>query len=181
MSVELLTRLSVSAVNFEAVRGRSYGGLTAGEFAVLLAGLDTVAVCFVLAKYCDDADSMSQLVKFVVDFVVRMAEEQDWRGGPGQADLIKLSTVAVYEVVQPHVCHVCNGHDTSCKRCNGYGIDRVSDRSVAQAIGVAQTSFIRVWKGRFHAICKYLYDIDYSIESVIYKNNHDVGIVLGSK
>lgn len=158
--------------------------LSKPEIAGLMAGLRDYQVNFVYA-YFGDEGAENRLIAHVRDWVHRLSKDEHWSeddrasggGSVGITLVCNIGAMAVFEVIKPNVCPTCHGSglvgdiisNSSCPRCSGSGRVRLSNRRIAEILGVPDTSFRRKWCGRYEQVFGYVNGIEYQVKSIIYK------------
>lgn len=177
-SIEILAMLCAGSTRYHAVGGRSFGGdrLSGVELAGLLSGLGDCEINFVLAKYMGDMKSEQLLIKHVLDWLLAVAWNEHWKIIQGRSCLMNMAELAVFEVVRPNRCDKCGGGGYSvlfklCKQCQGSGYARMSGRSIAEAIGIDEGNYRRVWKDRFNRCVSFVQVIDSEVNSRFCQNS----------
>lgn len=151
-TVEILARLTASAINPAACGGRSTNteSLSSAEIAGLLRGLTQEQMDFAQAKYCGDVPAQVRFLINVRKQAVIMAERGKWKVRPSQIQA--LADQAVIELMT--------------KRRTG--------KQMADALGVSAPAFSANWKEKFAQLLRPLYECESIICKAICRNgcNH---------
>lgn len=166
-SVEVLGRLCAGAVDFSRVGAGGQSDLQRLEVAGFLAGLSRGPMLLALAKYMQDAEALRKLVIEHQAWLVNLAMADGWLVD-GVAD--RMAGLSVSEVVDDK-CPRCHGtrfiRAKACTSCDGTGFRRVSGRSIAGWLGVSETSYRRVWSGRYQQAVERLRGFDVDINRAV--------------
>jgi len=150
--VELIALMGVGSMLAEHDSGRSGDVvLTKSELAGMLGGLASDAMSFALAKYLLDPQATEWLVSATCDRAAELAERQSWDAD--QALLLRISRVAVFDVVRPEPGKL--------------GVEPLSGRKVAQFVGFSDPTWRRRWVGRYREIISYLSGLDMAVQSCL--------------
>ena len=175
--VEGLALLTAGSTRYHDSVGRSAGSagkLCRSELAGLLSGLGSTAVNMALAKYMGDVDAERILIEQVKMWAYGVAAREHWRIVAGRPCVSNMSALAVFDVVRPNWCGLCGGGGyvgiRYCKRCRGDGFERISGRVIANAIGIDECNYRRVWRGRYAIVFGFVQDIDFKVKSFVLKN-----------
>jgi len=175
-NIEVLALLCAGSTRYHAVGGRSSSGdrLAGVEVAGLLAGLDNQTMNFALAKYLGDEQAERMLLAQVRVWAVGVAVNEGWRIVRGRPCVLNMAAIAVFEAVRPNQCRRCHGNKfvggKVCGCCHGSGIGKLSTASIAEAIGVDKSNYVRVWRGRYQQCYDYVQELDYKVLSSLNKN-----------
>lgn len=167
--MEILGLLNPGIAPYREVvsRGSSIGKLSKSEIPGLLRGLTTVEVDYLWAVAGDLKAERALLLHTQMWAIARHWSTND-------AQIILLATLAVFEAITPGKCARCRGtgivKDKVCKVCNGSGIKYLSNRRIADALGINESTFRRVWKSRYNELLSYLHGLENIINSTIYRN-----------
>jgi len=173
---ESLALLSAGCVKYHPGLSASTntGKMSKLELAGLLKGLDTAAMLLALAKYLGDQDAERSLVSTVRVWAAGLANSQGWVWIKGKPVICNMSALAVFEVVRPNVCSCCLGNRYTlgrpCVVCDGTGVKRLSERDIAEAIGLSRSVFRSQWKGRYADCLSYVIDIDNAVMKAVREN-----------
>ncbi len=166
-TVESLARLTSGSINPATSGGRSTANnaLSSAEIAGLLSGLNKEQMTFALAKYTLDDRAVEQLIITTRMQTLRISQRGKWKIRPSQ--LKALADIATAESLNPNRCKRCNGigraANKACVSCSGTGFKRLSNRKIAEAVDVPETSFRRDWKDRLCAVLEYVYSLDNAV------------------
>lgn len=174
--VDVLARLCAGSTRYHSVGGRcSAGGqLSRAELAGLMSGLDAQGMNLALAKYLCDVDAERLLMAHVQVKAAGLAVAEGWVIQRGRPCVLNMSAVAVLEVVRPNVCRRCQGtryvHSKVCCRCQGAGLLALSGRDIAEAVGVDESTFRRLWRPRYDRLYEYVQAIDSRVKGCVRLN-----------
>lgn len=146
---EVLGRLCAGTMRYEKSPRGCMAVLSGVEVAGYLSGLDRGPMLLALAKFMGDEDALKWL----------LVEHQAWLRGVARREgwmdvnvVHRLAALSLSEVVDDK-CQRCHGtkfvRAKVCTACDGTGIRRVSDRYIAAALGIANTSYQRNWRPRY--------------------------------
>ena len=172
-TVEVIGLMCAGSVRYhEALGGGGCPGqLSRAELAGLLSGLSCTAMNLALAKYAGDLDAERSLIAQVRVWAAGMAIREHWAIVRGRPTVVNMAALSVFEVVRPNRCPQCQGRGVEnvriCSCCDGTGYKALSGRVVADAIGVAETSYRDVWRGRYEQCIRHVQDIDGQVNRVI--------------
>lgn len=152
MSIALMAKMAPHGV---MITGQGFGGLAA------ITGMDVAAALgmgqlsggayfFGLLKYCGDEAVESRVRQCIKINVGALAKAWEWKLTDGE--FAKLCELTLAEGLSCPVCGLCNGSGVvaakDCERCGGVGRVSRSGRERAAWLGVSETTYRRVWKGR---------------------------------
>lgn len=167
MIVALLCAGSTRYHSVGGVGGWLGGRLSRPELAGLMAGMNEVQTHLALAKYALDEDSERALIASVRVWAAGLAIQQGWDIVRGRPTVANMSALAVFDVVRPNRCCRCQGRglvdNRVCSCCSGTGYKALSGRKMAEAIGVDQSNYCRIWKGRYQMILNHVQNIDSNV------------------
>ena len=173
--LEILSRLTVSAVNVENV---SYGGkpeLTRTEVAALLVGATKPVEYLGYAKYILDYSRIYLLANHVYVWAAGVAAEEGWRITSGQPIVRKISWLVVSETIDPNTCIRCHGNgclaSRTCTHCHGSGQKSISDAERARFIGVSRQTYRQCWRYKYLDVYNYVQDLEFELRKIIQKNS----------
>jgi hypothetical protein len=164
--------------------------LTRAEIAGLMAGLGDVERDYVYAVFGDE-NAEQRLSAFVRRWVRARAEFCRWKDAmPERLD--NVAVLAVIEVVRPRVCQKCagkglvkrimSGHPWDMKPCASAscdgGIVRFSGRQIADAIGIDESNYRRVWKSRYCEAYGAVNDIATKVNWVVNRAQRGDGVLV---
>lgn len=177
-SVEVIALLCAGSTRYhDAGRSSSTDKLSKGEMAGLLAGLSRESMNLALAKYALDVDAERMLIAHVRVFAAGLAVKEDWHIVRGRPVLSNMAALAVFDVVRPNRCKRCSGRGLltyrSCSVCSGSGYKALSGRQIAEAIGVDEKCYRRLWKARFESLVAYLQGINSAVSWALYHADRD--------
>jgi hypothetical protein len=179
----VVARLNPSTPSLSGSGGGS-PELTSAETAAALSGIRTFERTVVLTKYAQWRKE-KHLAELLLRRALDMALANKWRYRDGQ--MLALCEMAVFEFLNPPPCRVCDmtgqvaktreerveGDDPlkTCPSCNGAGSRRYSGSRKAEAIGVNQSNWSRIWCRRYDKVF-------YELESAEYRALRQVKINL---
>ena len=173
--LEILSRLTVSAVNVENV---SYGGkpeLTRTEVAAMLVGATKPVEYLGYAKYILDYSRIYLLANHVYVWAAGVAAEEGWKITRGQPIVRKMSWLVVSETIRPDICVRCHGNgylaSRTCTRCHGSGHKAISDAERARFIGLSRQTYKQCWRMRYQNVYNYVHDLEFELRKIIQKNS----------
>ncbi len=178
-SVEMLGLLCAGSTRYhEYAAGGSAGErLSRSELAGLLAGLDSAAMNFALAKYTRDLDAERLLIAHVRVWAAGLAVRESWQIIKGRPTVVNMAALAVIDVVRPNRCCRCAGRsylaNRVCPACQGTGYKPLSGRKIGLAIGVDECNYRRVWKFRYGRCLGYVQGIDSKINGILRNADRD--------
>lgn len=158
----------------QAARGGGAGdSLSRSELAGLLAGLKAHEMNLALAKWAGDLDAERNLIAHVRVWLAGVAVREDWRIIKGRPVLSNMAALAVFEVVRPNRCVKCFGRGVVgikvCGCCSGSGHAVLSGRVVAEAIGMYECNYRRLWRARYDQVYYYVQAIDSIVNYCIHR------------
>ncbi len=171
-SVEVLGRLCAVAVDFSRVSGRGQVELQSLEVAGFLSGLEKGPMLLAMAKYMRDEGAQRDLFKYQAGWLHGLALTDGWDASDLQRTMDSMAFLSVDEVID-NTCRRCHGtkfiRAKACPACDGSGCRLISARSIANQIGVADTTFRRVWKGRYQAAVDRIRGFDVDVNRAVSK------------
>jgi hypothetical protein len=172
-SSEIIGLLCAGSIKYhEPISITSGEKLTRAELAGLLVGLSVPAMSLALAKYalCENAER--SLIANIRVWSAGIAIKEQWRTVKGRPTIMNMAAMAVFDVVRPNRCVRCHGRGLVsmrvCPCCSGSGVKFVSGRSVADAIGVDECNYRRLWRARYNQIISYVQGLDAEVSRVLY-------------
>jgi len=172
--VEVLGRLCAGAVDLSKTGGRGQSELQRLEVAGFLAGLSRGPMLLAMAKYMRDEGALRDLFKFQAGGLRASALSENWDYADLQRLIDSMAFWSVSEVVDC-VCPRCHGtrfvRAKVCPHCNGSGVRVVSDRLAARQLGIADATFRRTWKGRYHAALDRVRGFDVDVNRAVSRAN----------
>lgn len=186
-SVEIIGLLCAGSMRYHERRVENAGGnrrsgdhLSRDELAGLLSGLDAVAMNLALAKYANDLDAERLLIAQVRVWTAGIAVKELWSIVIGRPTVCNMAALAVFEVVRPNRCTRCLGRGfvghRLCTVCNGSGHKHLAGSKIAEAIGIEEHTFRRLWRPRFEQVMSFVQGIDTVVNRVVYRADHEVRI-----
>lgn len=158
---------------------RGHGGLAREDVAVMLADCAPEAFLMGMAYECNDHQSLLDLELRLWQLVMHRSKQERWRC-PSQPFLCRrLAGLALFEVMHPRICLLCNGKGTftfdindhpeyilsihfdqvsehngrmRCLGCNGTGRLKLSARKRADLAGVHKYTWQTYWGARYQPI-----------------------------
>lgn len=153
------------------------GKLSKAELAGLLAGMSKTAVNLFMAKYMLDADSERMLIAHVRVWSAGQAVEHKWKVVKGRPTVSNMAALAVFETIRPNRCERCGGRGLLsvkvCPVCDGTGYRYLSERRIAEAIGIDKSIYRKLWRDRYTDIFRYLQRIDVDINIILRMSDVD--------
>jgi hypothetical protein len=171
--VDMLGLLCAGSVRYGSVMGgHSEQSLTRTEMAGFLAGLSKPAMLMAQAKYMQDESSTIRLFAFVAMWLSGVCNHEQWADcKPDDKRISMLASLALIEVVNPSRCGKCHGvgfkASSVCKSCGGSGFKPLSKLAMAKAMDVPETTFRRVWHGRFVRAVDWIRQFDSEVNRVV--------------
>lgn len=163
-SPEIIGLMCAGSTNYHGTAGHGAGLLGRAELAALLAGVGGGVFDYAMAKYAGDVDSERKLLASVKVWAAGVAVRESWQVVRGRPTISNLCALAVFESVRPNRCGRCHGtgfkSSRLCVTCGGAGIKALSGRKIAEACGVDEAHFRRLWKPRYDAIYAYVNAFD---------------------
>jgi hypothetical protein len=179
-NVEIIGLLCAGSVKYHELSGGGGGAagvLSRAELAGLLSGLSSEAMNFALAKYAGDLEAERSFISQLRVWAVGVANQEGWQIVRGRPTVVNMCALAAFEVVRPNRCQRCHGRgvDVSkpCVVCNGSTFRPLSGRFIADAVGVSETDFRRLWKGRYERIYGRVHNIDANINRIIRLSDYE--------
>ncbi len=183
-SVEIIGLLCAGSMRYHDLQigcksgiRRSGEQLTRDELAGLLSGLDAASMNMAFAKYANDLDAERLLIAQVRVWAAGIAVRESWSIVRGRPTICNMSALAVLEVVRPNRCCRCSGRGfiahRLCSVCNGSGHKHLAGKKIAEAIGIDECTFRRMWRPRYEQVMKYVQDIDSVVNRVLYRSDHE--------
>ena len=130
----------------------SWGQLSRSDIAGALAmGRLHAGACYLAqAKFCDDTTVLPQLCTEVYRHALTLADQAGVSGTAGAQMWRNHARLAVCEVVGSARCPQCRGIGVCgkvlCCACAGSGELRMTERTIASALGIPKTSWRRNWQ-----------------------------------
>ena len=163
--VEMIGLLCAGCMNYHAqVRGTANAGMTKADLAGLLSGLTPIQMHLALAKYGLDIDSERYLIAHTQVYAADLVNRFGWKIVKRRPTVSNMSALACFEIIRPNVCSRCRGNGTIarrvCTKCDGGCFGKLSGRVIAEAIGVDQANWSRVWSTRYEMIYSFVQRIE---------------------
>lgn len=169
--VEVLGGLCGASVNYGGVRGSGAGALQGVELAGYLAGVSYPAMLFAEAKYMGNDRSRAFFDEFMRGYVGERAIGDGWADSVSDDGVVVISKTAVAEVVDPCRCRRCHGvgfvRARVCPKCNASGVQLMSDRGVADRLGIPFETFRRVWRDRYWQVLAKVQSFDAEVNAAV--------------
>lgn len=172
-SVEVIALLCSGSTRYHegGSSGAANDRLSKAELAGFLAGLSGPAMHLALAKYALDQDAERLLIAHVRLWAADIAVREEWQIVRGRPTVVNMAALAVFEAVRPNRCHRCDGRgylgNKVCLICNGSGHKALTGRKIAEAIGVDECNYRRLWRARYDECFRYLQSLDSMVIRVI--------------
>lgn len=193
MSIERLAVMFAGCTAYhpaEAIGAGHRAALNRVEVAALMAGLNRAERDYVYAYFGDESGEL-RLLAHVRYWLADLAGRESWKVLPGRPLVCNLAAVAVFESVRPNVCGCCRGTGVrmklppvhpwdyrTCHHCAGGGHMRLSNRRIAEAMGIDEAAFRRTWSGRYERAFGYVRSIESEVNSVIRRAQSDDGVLM---
>jgi hypothetical protein len=178
-SVEIIGLLCAGSTRYHESGGCGCASerLTRAELAGLLSGLGNAAMNLAFAKYGLDDQAERLLIAHVRVWAAGVAVQQAWHIVRGRPTVVNLSALVVFETVRPNRCCKCSGRGVVtfrvCPGCSGSGFKALSGRKIADAIGVDQCSYRRLWGERYEHIYQYVQSLDAAVNRMLTVNSRE--------
>lgn len=182
-SVEIIGLLCAGSVKYHEALGSAgaVGVLSRPELAGLLSGLSSVAMNLAMAKYAADLAAERMLIAQVREWAAGVAVRDGWKIVRGRPTVCNMAALAVFEVVRPNLCRPCCGSGwrndgvsvVLCKSCGGSAFKSLSTRDIAEAIGVAETTYRDTWRPRYERFLAHVQGIDGDINRILIKSDRE--------
>ena len=172
-SVEMIGLLCAGSTRYHESggHGSATDKLSRPELAGLLSGLDKASMNYALAKYALDQDAERMLIAHVRVWAAGVAVREDWHIVKGRPTVSNMAAWAVFEAVRPGRCHRCEGRcmvsNRVCSVCGGSGYKALSGRAIAEAIGMDEAAYRRLWKTRYFHCLSYVLEIESKLNKTL--------------
>lgn len=152
--------LCAKTSNMTSVGGGGVGGLSPGDIAAALNGIERGPYLFALAKYAGDDSTLPELSEHVYRMIIVEAKQRGWKTRTKTA-LRKMADLALIESeVIPQRCGQCKGRawvifrklKQPCPTCGGSGNYTRSARSRARFLEVDWRGYRNTWSLRLDVI-----------------------------
>jgi hypothetical protein len=149
-SVEILARLTASAINPAACGGRSTNteSLSSAEIAGLLRGLTQEQMMLAQAKYMGDVAAQVKFLVYARSQATREAERGRWKVRPSQIQ--QIADIAAHEST----------------------VRRETVEVMAKSMGISKSTFQECWKKKLEALVMPLLELDAAVSRAIHKNSY---------
>lgn len=157
----LIIKLSPKSISI----GEPGGGIVEisnSDIAAALAygKLPEMAVLYALAVFIKDRNTMGAFLGESEKIARQTALVKKWRLIEGRDTIEKCGRLAAYEHLEPHIgmCKTCGGSKYTldryrvakqCKSCEGTGRRQITDRDMAEFIGVDRKTARECWRSRY--------------------------------
>lgn len=165
-SVEVIGLLCAGSTRYHDYGGSNSNAgdrLSRSELAGLLAGLNSIEMNLALAKYAGDLDAERMLIAQVRVWAAGVAVRESWQIVKGRPTVSNMAALVVFESVRPNTCYRCKGNkvvlNKCCSVCNGSGYKSLSNRKIADSMGIDEAAYRRLWKARYEYCYSYLLGI----------------------
>lgn len=154
----LMAMTTARGTDMAAVGRGGYGQLTRADVAGAMGWghLPEGAYLLALAKYTDDWMGMDKLEHLVWQYAVDSAAQAGVTAKQlpvGKELLRNHARLALSEVIGSNRCLQCAGTGSfnrhECFACSGTGEFRLTERTIAGALGIPKTSWRRNWKPHY--------------------------------
>lgn len=175
-NAEIIGLLCAGSTRYhELGRSSNREHLSRAELAGMLAGLSDTSMHLALAKYAIDQDAERLLIAHMRMLASGVAVREKWQVVKGRPTIVNMSALAVFEVVRPNRCSRCHGRGIlgmkTCLCCDGTGYKTLSRRKIAEAIGIDESNYRRLWKSRYDKLFSYLQGLDADIYKVLHNSD----------
>ena len=165
MDAEILTMLDPKSVRLDGAGG-GQATLTKDDVNAACAGCNKVGLNLMLASVCDDRTVQNAAFYSLYGKVIGLAVKKHWRTNKGEDRIRSLVQLAVFEHTSTPRCPSCHGTKVNrrsqpCKRCAGTGKYKIKDSQRARALGVEQSTWARVWAGRYGEVFRLISEYEY--------------------
>ena len=135
--------------------------LTKAELAAVLCKIHPDAQALAFWRYVGDESVMPKLQYQAWLQTVDVFNRQGWKGYKDKHGPLtrKFGLMALYETLHRKPCTGCGGSRYEptgewCSTCDGSGYSRdpVNDRQRAEAVGMAYTTWVSTWRGRYQLV-----------------------------
>lgn len=177
-SVEIIGLLCAGSTRYHQVTSKSsVDKLSRSELAGLLATLGRHELNYALAKYAMSIEAERMLIAYMRVWAAGMAVENGWHVVKGRPTVVNMAAIAVFESVRPNRCYRCEGRgivsNKVCPVCDGSGYKALSGRKIAEAIGVDESNYRRIWRYRYNDCYSHMQAIDSSVNEVLMFADHE--------
>jgi len=172
-SVEIIGLLCAGSTRYHEPggHGSARDKLSRAELAGLLSGLDRVAMNLALAKYAGDLEAERMLIAQMRVWADGMAVHESWHIVKSRPTLSNMMALAVFEVVRPNRCPYCKGRGILkvkvCSGCGGSTFKSLSNRYIAEASGIAESTYRAIWKERYERLYSHVRNIDSDVNNLL--------------
>ena len=163
--------------------GQSFGGVPR------LTALDIAGACgmghmtkaqsaLLMIKYCLELEHIKPLHSWWVVQVTDKAADEGWRTETGKPRMITMATLTLIEHLEHNTCRVCNGRGEFhaegqqvilCPSCAGSGRKYQSQRAIARAMELDESSYRQTWVPRFAWCRRHLQAIEHDALQLLKK------------
>ncbi len=111
----------------------NHGGPSWEDIAGTLAKVSDITACYGRYKYCLEHKWHNK----IVEYLYHKAKKLKWYKKISDEDILVLTSLSLYEMINPSICPKCNGRKEvvilnkhyKCDICSGLGRKQMSDRS----------------------------------------------------
>ena len=168
MSVqELMTMLNPKNVRFDSGSG-GVPTMTWDDVAAAagMAGLTRAERCVFWVKYCDDVNSVDELLNCIKSELLSMSALDGWRKGFKISTLHGLARLALINEVDNRKCKSCGGTGfvkaVICKPCESSGVRQMSNRRMAKLCQIDEKAWRNTWSDRYSDLLLTIGDWEHS-------------------
>jgi len=162
MSIAMLSLLTPKNASLQPHSSISTGNISPADIvsALSYSKLSEHDYHYILAKYCQDENSVRKLWENVSVKIRSDIVENGWQDQPGRHE--HLATIVIYELVYAISCphcqktHTTSKNETVCGRCRGTGKHQISAREQEKITGISKSSWSRTWRDRINT---YIFDL----------------------
>lgn len=151
---EILKLLNPRSARLDGLNG-GIPELTNDDINAACAGADSLGLDILLARICADKTAQHRAFYSLYQEVIQLAVDRQWRiREKGDEKLRGLTQLAIFELTDSHRCPKCKGTGYNkrlrpCRSCGGTGFYNVRPIQRAKALGIAASTWQRVWAYRF--------------------------------
>lgn len=154
MNPEILKLLNPKSVRLDGTCG-GIPTITTEDINCACAGAGQLGLDLLLAKVCGDRSAQHQAFYGLYQAVIQLAVDNKWKiRRNGEEKIRALTQLIIFELTALPRCPICHGtqHDKQlklCRTCRGTGFYRITESQRAKALGIAPSTWQRVWAFRY--------------------------------
>lgn len=154
MNLEILKLLNPKSARLDGACG-GVPAITIDDINYACAGTKQLGLDLLLAKVCGDRSAQNQAFYGLYQAVIQLAVDNKWKiRRNGKEKIRALTQLIIFELTALPRCPICHGtkHDKQlkpCRTCRGTGVYRITESQRAKALGIAPSTWQRVWAFRY--------------------------------